>query len=136
MSGYPPEWVLPELLAKSPRPGYPGREGISKEVVDEWIENVRAMGVRSVICFLSDHQLAFYSNLPSGLIQYYRDADLEVAHIPEDDYKSPPLSEEGVRESVAVFERLVKPVLVHCSAGLARTGMAVDAILVNEGEQL
>ena len=134
MSGYPPEWVLPELLAKSPRPGYPGREGISKEVVDEWIENVRAMGVRSIICFLSDHQLAFYSDLPSGLIQYYRDADLEVAHIPEDDYKSPPLSEEGVRESVAAFERLEKPVLVHCSAGLARTGMAIDAILINEGK--
>ena len=136
MSGYPPEWVLPELLAKSPRPGYPGREGTSKEVVDEWIENVRAMGVRSIICFLSDHQLAFYSDLPSGLIQYYRDAGFDVAHIPEDDYKSPPLSEEGVRESVAAFERLVKPVLVHCSAGLARTGMAVDAIRVNEGEQL
>ena len=134
MSGYPPEWVLPELLAKSPRPGYPGREGTSKEVVDEWIENVRAMGVRSIICFLSDHQLAFYSDLPSGLIQYYRDAVLEVAHIPEDDYKSPPLSEEGVREAVASFERLQKPILVHCSAGLARTGMAVDAILANEGK--
>ena len=134
MSGYPPEWGLPELLAKSPRPGYPEREGISKEVVDEWIENVRAMGVRSVIFFLSDHQLAFYSNLPSGLIQYYRDADLEVAHIPEDDYKSPPLSEEGVRESVAAFERLEQPVLVHCSAGLARTGLAIDAILINAGK--
>ena len=134
MSGYPPEWVLPELLAKSPRPGYPGREGTSKEVVDEWIENVRAMGVRSIICFLSDHQLAFYSDLPSGLIQYYRDAGFDVAHIPEDDYKSPPLSEEGVRESVVAFERLEEPVLVHCSAGLARTGMAIDAILVNEGK--
>ena len=134
MSGYPPEWVLPELLAKSPRPGYPGREGTSKEVVDEWIENVRAMGVRSIICFLSDHQLAFYSGLPSGLIRYYRDAGFDVAHIPEDDYKSPPLSEEGVRESVAAFERLEKPVLVHCSAGLARTGRAIDAILVNEGK--
>ena len=131
MSGYPPEWVLPELLAKSPRPGYPGREGISKEVVDEWIENVRAMGVRSIICFLSDHQLAFYSDLPSGLIQYYRDAGFDVAHIPEDDYKSPPLSEEGVREAVASFERLQKPALVHCSAGLARTGMAIDAILAD-----
>ena len=131
MSGYPPEWVLPELLAKSPRPGYPGREGTSKEVVDEWIENVRAMGVRSIICFLSDHQLAFYSDLPSGLIQYYRDAGFDVAHIPEDDYKSPPLSEEGVREAVASFERLQKPVLVHCSAGLARTGMAIDAILAD-----
>jgi protein tyrosine phosphatase (PTP) superfamily phosphohydrolase (DUF442 family) len=131
MSGYPPEWVLPELLAKSPRPGYPGREGTSKEVVDEWIENVRAMGVRSIICFLSDHQLAFYSDLPSGLIQYYRDAGFDVAHIPEDDYKSPPLSEEGVREAVASFERLQKPALVHCSAGLARTGMAIDAILAD-----
>ena len=131
MSGYPPEWVLPELLAKSPRPGYPGREGTSKEVVDEWIENIRAMGVRSIICFLSDHQLAFYSDLPSGLIQYYRDAGFDVAHIPEDDYKSPPLSEEGVREAVASFERLQKPVLVHCSAGLARTGMAIDAILAD-----
>ena len=131
MSGYPPEWVLPELLAKSPRPGYPGREGTSKEVVDEWIEDVRAMGVRSIICFLSNHQLAFYSDLPSGLIQYYRDAGFDVAHIPEDDYKSPPLSEEGVRESVAAFERLEKPVLVHCSAGLARTGVAIDAILAD-----
>ena len=134
MSGYPPEWVLPELLAKSSRPGYPKKEGISKKVVDEWIESVRAMGVRSIICFLSDHQLAFYSDLPSGLIQYYRDAGFDVAHIPEDDYKSPPLSEEGVRESVVAFERLEKPVLVHCSAGLARTGMAIDAILVNEGK--
>ena len=131
MSGYPPEWVLPELLAKSPRPGYPGREGTSKEVVDEWIEDVRAMGVRSIICFLSNHQLAFYSDLPSGLIQYYRDAGFDVAHIPEDDYKSPPLSEEGVREAVASFERLQKPALVHCSAGLARTGMAIDAILAD-----
>ena len=134
MSGYPPEWVLPELLAKSPRPGYPGREGTSKEVVDEWIENVRAMGVRSIICFLSDHQLAFYSGLPSGLIQHYRDAGFDVAHIPEDDYKRPPLSEEGAREAVAAFGRLEKPVLVHCSAGLARTGMAIDAILINEGK--
>ena len=134
MSGYPPEWVLPELLAKSPRPGYPESEGISKEAVDEWIENIRAMGVRSIICFLSDHQLAFYSDLPSGLIQYYRDAGFDVAHIPEDDYKRPPLSEEGVREAVAAFGRLEKPVLVHCSAGLARTGMAIDAILINEGK--
>ena len=134
MSGYPPEWVLPELLAKSPRPGYPESEGISKEAVDEWIENIRAMGVRSIICFLSDHQLAFYSDLPSGLIQYYRDAGFDVAHIPEDDYKSPPLSEKGVRESVAAFERLEKPVLVHCSAGRARTGVAIDAILINEGK--
>ena len=106
MSGYPPEWVLVEKLAKSPRPGYPERQGIGTDEVDDWIEEIRGMGIRSIICFLSDDQLPFYSGLPSGLIQYYRDAGFDVAHIPEDDHKTPPLSEEGVRESVTSFERL------------------------------
>ena len=132
---YGPEWVLVGELAKSPRPGYPvGQESlreIGTDEVDVWIEKIRGMGIRSIICFLSDDQLPFYSGLPSGLIRYYRDAGFDVAHIPEDDYKTPPLSEEGVREAVTSFERLQKPVLVHCSAGIARTGMAIDAILSN-----
>ena len=129
MSGYPPEWVKKDVLAKSSRPGYPERRGIGIQEVDDWVAEVKSLGIRSIICFLSDDQLAFYSALPSGLIQYYRDAGFDVAHIPEDDYKTPPLSEEGVREAVTSFERLQKPVLVHCSAGLARTGMAIDAII-------
>ena len=132
MSGYPPEWVKKDVLAKSSRPGYPKRGDIGVREVDDWIEEVKSMGIRSIICFLSDDQLPFYFGLPSGLIQYYRDAGFDVAHIPEEDYKTPPLSEEGVREAVTSFERLQKPVLVHCSAGLARTGMAIDAILQSD----
>ena len=128
---YDPEWVLIEELAKSPRPGYPERAGISLEVVDEWIEEVKDLGIRSIICFLSEDQLPFYSGLPSGLIQYYRDAGFEVTHIPEEDYKSPPLSEEGAALAAAAFENLEKPALVHCSAGIARTGVAIDAIMVS-----
>ena len=128
---YDPRWVLIDELAKSPRPGYPERQGIGTDEVDGWIVEIREMGIRSIICFLSDDQLPFYSGLPTGLIQYYRDAGFDVAHIPEDDYKTPPLSEEGVREAVVSFEKLQKPVLVHCSAGMARTGMAIDAILSN-----
>jgi protein tyrosine phosphatase (PTP) superfamily phosphohydrolase (DUF442 family) len=128
---YDPKWVLIDELAKSPRPGYPERQGIGTDEVDGWIVEIRRMGIRSIICFLSDDQLPFYSGLPTGLIQYYRDAGFDVAHIPEDDYKTPPLSEEGVREAVVSFEKLQKPVLVHCSAGMARTGMAIDAILSN-----
>ena len=67
---YDPEWVLTGELAKSPRPGYPNRAGVSREVVDEWIKEVKDMGIRSIICFLSDDQLPVYSGLPSGLIQY------------------------------------------------------------------
>ena len=128
---YDPEWVLIEELAKSPRPGYPERAGISLEVVDEWIEEVKRMGVRSIICFLTDDQLPFYSRLPSGLIQYYRDAGFDVAHIPEEDYRSPPLSKDKAALAASAFESLEKPVLVHCSAGIARTGVAIEAILAS-----
>ena len=131
MSGYPPEWVLPELLAKSSRPGYPERQDIGTDAVDEWVERVRGMGVKSIICFLSEDQLPFYSGLPTGLIQHYRDAGFNVAHIPEEDYRSPPLSEEKATLAAAAFENLEKPVLVHCSAGIARTGVAIEAILAS-----
>ena len=131
MSGYLPEWVLPELLAKSSRPGYPERQDIGTDAVDEWVERVRGMGVKSIICFLSEDQLPFYSGLPTGLIQYYRDAGFNVAHIPEEDYRSPPLSEEKATLAAAAFENLEKPVLVHCSAGIARTGVAIEAILAS-----
>ena len=131
MSGYLPEWVLPELLAKSSRPGYPERQDIGTDAVDEWVERVRGMGVKSIICFLSEDQLPFYSGLPTGLIQYYRDAGFNVAHIPEEDYRSPSLSEEKATLAAAAFENLEKPVLVHCSAGIARTGVAIEAILAS-----
>ena len=132
---YSPEWVLVEELAKSPRPGYPvGQESlreIGTDEVDDWIEEVREMGVRSIICLLSDDQLPFYSGLPSGLIQYYRDAGFDVTHIPEEDYRRPPLSEGKAALAAAAFKNMEKPVLVHCSAGIARTGVAIDAIMAS-----
>ena len=126
---YPPEWVSEGVLAKSSRPGHPSKTGISQSIVDSWIAEAKDMGIKSIICFLSDDQLPFYSELPNGLLSYYEEAGFEVAHIPQTDYTNPPLSDENIRRAISRFDELEKPVLIHCSAGISRTRMAVRKIL-------
>ena len=53
--------------------------------------------------------------------------------MPEEDYRSPPLSDETLERAVSGFEELEKPVLIHCSAGIDRTGLAIRTILDNIG---
>jgi len=127
--GYDSEWVSEGILAKSSRPGHPSETGITQSIVDSWITEVKEMGVESIICFLSNDQLPFYSDLPNGLISYYRDSGFEVAHIPQTDYEYPPLSDVNLQLAISSFDELKKPVLIHCSAGKDRTGLAIRTIL-------
>jgi protein-tyrosine phosphatase len=75
---------------------------------------------------LNDEQLAYYFELPDGLPDYYEQKGFAVAHIPTVDHVE--LSEKQLQEVVAAYERLGKPVLVHCSAGCTRTGRATEFI--------
>jgi protein tyrosine phosphatase (PTP) superfamily phosphohydrolase (DUF442 family) len=96
--------------------------------VDEWIGEVKAFGVRSIICLLARDQLKWYADLPGGLISYYRATGFTVAHIPALDHQIPPLTQEHLEKISEAYETLTKPVLVHCSAGIDRTGRAVEYI--------
>ena len=89
---YTAEWVVPCVLARSQRPGYPvDRPSASKIVA--WAERVREMGVRGILCILDDSQLAHYNGLGldgGGLLAYYRSLGFAVRHVTADDHKRPP----------------------------------------------
>jgi protein tyrosine phosphatase (PTP) superfamily phosphohydrolase (DUF442 family) len=127
-----PNWVIEGLIATSPRPGYtPGSEHrVPEETVEEWLSDVLDFGISSVICLLAGDQLWLYQkSLPQGLLDRYREAGLEVAHVPTLDQLTHPFTPEQYEEAWRAFQLLPKPVLVHCSAGHDRTGRIVSHIL-------
>ena len=131
-------WKIDEVLAGSHRPGYEGQHGgqVAIADVDEWLGQVKEMGIRSIICLLHEDQLSHYSNLANGLLEYYRQNGFEVRHVPAYDRRQPPLTEAQLEDVWACFTELEKPVLVHCSAGMDRTGLATKFIQDKLAEDL
>lgn len=118
------KWVKDGVLARSCRPGYSAK-AVGVDSVNANVGSWLAGGIRSVICLLSADQLAFYAEVPGGLLEFYRSRGISVAHIPVTDYKQPPLNTKELEWVWAAFTELPKPVLIHCSAGIDRTGAAV-----------
>jgi len=101
---------------------------VSTIEVDAWLAEIREMGIESIICLLSSDQLPFYDQVPGGLVDFYRAAGFTVEHIPAQDSQRPPLTTDHLRQVWSAYQALPKPVLVHCSAGRDRTGLAIGHI--------
>lgn len=118
-------WVKEGVLARSSRPGWWDDRDIAL-VVREWIARVKAMGVNSIVCFLSTDELVrYYGSQGVNLFASYREAGFQVMHVPVTDHKKPPLDQAELHQLRAALSALPPPWLVHCSAGIDRTGCAV-----------
>lgn len=125
------QWVIENELARSSRPGYMSGQPTQPDM-DKWLQAARQMRIRSVICLLEDRELAYYDYLDlsgKGLLGWYQNNGLLVHHIQAEDRSGIPLSFDQLTQVWDVFQRLKKPVLVHCSAGIDRTGAAVKHII-------
>lgn len=124
-------WVITGQLARSTRPGYEGERGtpVLRQVVDAWLADLRRDGIRSIICLLGDDQLQYYDDLPGGLVSYYVASGFDVRHVPAADHQRPPLCRTQLDAVWRAYCELAKPILIHCSAGVDRTGSAVEWIL-------
>ncbi len=123
------EWVMEGLLARSCRPGFNGVNApVLTEEIDRWLAALREIGIKSILCLLANEQLTFCPELPTDLIAYYLEAGFQVVHIPVKDFQWPPLSTDQLGQVWRAYQQLPKPVLVHCNAGISRTGSAVEYI--------
>ena len=124
--------ILPDRLYRSSRPGYSGggKLPVGMGEVQRWIEAAQSLGVVSIVCLLADEHLCLY---PDGdLLGIYRAAGFEVRHIPATDHRRPLLTEDQLAAVLQAYRELPKPALIHCSAGIDRTGAAVAHILDHE----
>jgi hypothetical protein len=120
------EWVPRLQVGRAYRPGYDSEELITTlESVRNWILGVKALGVRSVISLLSEPELRWYEHLPGGLMGSYQLAGLETFSLPVPMDIPGVLTPNHLEQLESAFERLPRPMVIHCSAGLVRSGAAV-----------
>lgn len=108
----------------------PGWDRTIDGTVDAWITFMQSEGIDRVCCLLSERQIADYTDL-LGTYRTAFGAD-RVAHVPVPDHTlmSPATLADGILPFLESTVAADESVVVHCKAGIGRTGQALAGWLV------
>ncbi|MBV6626515.1 MAG: dual specificity protein phosphatase family protein [Rivularia sp. (in: Bacteria)] len=115
------------IVYGSARPGY------NDEKVWQWIEFMQSQGIKRVCCLLAQTQLQKYSNLLELYQQEF--GSKKVCWAPIEDFTliDSQILIQNILPFLAEANRLNEKAVVHCSAGIGRTGQVLAAWLVYKG---
>lgn len=123
-----------EGIYKGKRPGHPLRKKIEEDVISKYAKEMLKEGITDVFVLLSEkEQNTYYDN---NLEKVYSNEGLKVHNYPIEDFGVPSL--EYMIEIVSDLYNAVNSggkVLVHCSAGIGRTGTVLAAYFIWIGQK-
>lgn len=98
------------------------------------MSQVSQFGIKSILCLLSEDELKeYYSDNGLDLLALYRNNGFQVGHVAVPDYLEPPLRPGDFLQIRLTLSQLTAPHLIHCSAGIDRTGAAVHFVSKGNG---